>query len=50
MLYDYLKTLAPIENKVNPFPDAEPAPARPKAAGRFEAANSLARRFTTIDG
>ncbi len=32
MLYDYLKTLAPIENKVNPFPDAEPAPAL-KAAG-----------------
>jgi hypothetical protein len=28
MLYDFLKTLPPIENKVNSFPDApEPAPA-----------------------
>ena len=31
MLYDFLKTLAPIEHKVNPFPDAEAA--APKAAG-----------------
>ncbi len=33
MLYDFLKTLPPVENKVNPFPDApEPAPAAKKAA------------------
>ena len=32
MLYDFLKTLPPIENKVNSFPDAVDAPA-PKAGG-----------------
>ncbi len=33
-IYDFLKTLAPIENKVNPFPDApEPAPEAPAKAG-----------------
>jgi hypothetical protein len=32
ILYDFFKTLAPIENEENPFPDAEPAPA-PKIAG-----------------
>ena len=32
MLYDFLKTLPPVENKVNPFPDAEPAAAA-KARG-----------------
>jgi hypothetical protein len=33
MLYDYFETLAPIENKVNPFPDAEPVPPALKASG-----------------
>ena len=33
MLYDFLKTLAPIEHKVNPFPDAEPEPAARGATG-----------------
>ena len=31
MLYDYFETLAPIENKVNSFPDAAPAPPALKA-------------------
>lgn len=31
MLYDFLKTLPAVENKVNSFPDAEPAPAAPAA-------------------
>ncbi len=33
MLYDFFKTLAPIEHKVNPFPDAEPVAPAAKAAG-----------------
>ena len=32
MLYDFLRTLAPIEHKVDPFPDAEPERAQ-KASG-----------------
>jgi len=33
MLYDFLRTLAPIAHKVNPFPDADPASATTGAAG-----------------
>ncbi len=33
MLYDFLRTLAPVEHKVNPFPDTEPAAPAAKAAG-----------------
>jgi len=32
-IYDFLKTLPPVENKVNPFPDA-PDPAPEKTAGK----------------